>query len=61
VVYELSPGANGKWTYAVPHRFSGADGAVPAGNLTLDDKGKLYGGTVLGGGTNNGVIFELTP
>jgi uncharacterized repeat protein (TIGR03803 family) len=61
VVYKLAPGSNGKWTYTVLHRFSGADGAVPAGNLTLDDKGNLYGGTVLGGGTNNGVIFELTP
>jgi uncharacterized repeat protein (TIGR03803 family) len=60
LVYKLAP-ANGKWTYTVLHRFSGADGAVPAGNLTLDDKGNLYGGTVLGGGTGNGVIFELTP
>jgi hypothetical protein len=27
----------------------------------LDDKGNLYGGTVLGGGDNDGLIFELTP
>jgi len=61
VVYKLTPGSNGKWTYTVLHAFSGGDGAVPAGNLILDDKGNLYGGTVLGGGDNNGVIFELTP
>jgi uncharacterized repeat protein (TIGR03803 family) len=61
VVYKLAPGKNGKWTYAVLHAFSGIDGAIPAGNLTLDDKGNLYGGTVLGGSTGNGVIFELTP
>jgi uncharacterized repeat protein (TIGR03803 family) len=61
VVYKLSPGAKGKWTYTVLHRFNNIDGAVPAGNLTLDDKGNLYGGTVLGGTTADGVIFELTP
>jgi uncharacterized repeat protein (TIGR03803 family) len=61
VVYKLSPGSKDKWTYTVLHRFSGADGAIPAGNLTIDDKGNLYGGTVLGGTGNNGVIFELTP
>jgi uncharacterized repeat protein (TIGR03803 family) len=61
VLYKLSPGAKGKWTYTVLHRFNNIDGAVPAGNLTLDDKGNLYGGTVLGGTTADGVIFELTP
>ena len=61
VVYKLAPGSNGKWTYTVLHRFSGIDGAIPAGNLTLDDQGNLYGGTVLGGPVNDGVIFELTP
>jgi uncharacterized repeat protein (TIGR03803 family) len=61
VVYKLTPGRKGKWTYTVLHAFSGIDGAIPAANLTLDDKGSLYGGTVLGGTTGNGVIFELTP
>jgi len=61
VVYKLAPGKNGKWTYTVLHRFSGIDGAIPEGNLTIDDKGNLYGGTVLGGATGNGVIFEITP
>jgi uncharacterized repeat protein (TIGR03803 family) len=61
VIYKLAPTKNGKWTYSVLHRFSGADGAFPAGSLMLDDKGNIYGGTVLGGSTDNGVIFELTP
>jgi uncharacterized repeat protein (TIGR03803 family) len=61
VVYKLAPDGNGKWTYTVLHAFSGGDGAVPEGNLILDDKGNLYGGTVLGSRDNNGVIFELTP
>jgi uncharacterized repeat protein (TIGR03803 family) len=61
VVYKLAPGNNGKWAYTVLHRFRGFDGAIPTGNLILDDKGNLYGGTVLGGPLNDGVVFELTP
>jgi len=61
VIYKLAPGSSGKWTYTVLHAFSGGDGAIPAGNLILDDKGNLYGGTVLGGGDNDGVIFQLIP
>jgi uncharacterized repeat protein (TIGR03803 family) len=60
-VFKLTPGSNGKWTYTVLHRFNGGDGAVPEGNLILDNKGNLCGGTVLGGDDSNGVIFELTP
>ncbi len=32
-----------------------------AGNLIMDKKGNLYGGTVLGGAYGGGVVFELTP
>jgi len=60
-IYKLAPEPKGKWKYTVLHRFSGDDGCAPAGNLVLDQKGNLYGGTVLGGTTGNGVIFELTP
>jgi uncharacterized repeat protein (TIGR03803 family) len=61
VVYKLAPGRNGRWTYTVLHAFTGSDGAVPAGGLTIDDKGNLYGGTVLGGADGYGVVFKLTP
>ena len=61
VVYKLSPGSNGKWTYTVLHRFAGTDGAQPAANLILDDKGNLYGTTITGGAGGYGVAFELTP
>jgi uncharacterized repeat protein (TIGR03803 family) len=61
VVYKLSPGSNGKWTYTVLHRFIGVDGAQPGANLILDDKGNLYGTTVTGGAGGYGVAFELTP
>jgi uncharacterized repeat protein (TIGR03803 family) len=61
VIYKLAPEPKGQWKYTVLHTFSGSDGCVPAGNLVLDKKGNLYGGTVLGGSTGNGVIFEITP
>lgn len=61
VVYKLSPKKNGKWKYTVLHTFLGSDGAQPAANLTLDDKGNLYGTTSTGGPYFDGVAFELTP
>jgi uncharacterized repeat protein (TIGR03803 family) len=62
VIYKLAPRAKGKWKYTVLYSFyGGVDGCVPAGNLVLDKKGNLYGGTILGGSSGNGVIFEITP
>jgi len=61
VVYKLSPGARGKWTYTVLHTFSGGDGAQPDANLILDDKGNLYGTTATGGAYGGGVVFEIIP
>ena len=68
IVFELSPGANGTWTYSVLYNFcstSGCpDGALPLGNLIFDAAGNLYGATLYGGAPGTlgyGVIFELTP
>jgi uncharacterized repeat protein (TIGR03803 family) len=61
VVFKLSPGKKGSWTYSVLHRFTGgADGAEPWIGPTIDAKGNLYGTTMFGG-TGGGVVFELTP
>jgi uncharacterized repeat protein (TIGR03803 family) len=54
VVYELSPGANGKWTYRVLHKFIGNSGSLPPSDLVLDQKGNLYG-------TAYGAVYEITP
>jgi uncharacterized repeat protein (TIGR03803 family) len=62
VIYKLAPAAKGKWKYSVLHTFGNAyDGCLPAGNLAIDGKGNLYGGTIFGGTGGYGVIFELTP
>lgn len=61
VVYELSPGAGGTWTYKVLHTFHGTDGYYPAANLVLDGKGHLYGTTTSGGPNSSGVVFEIIP
>lgn len=39
----------------------GADGGQPYGDLVFDPAGNLYGATSLGGASNKGVIFKLTP
>lgn len=61
VIYKLAPRPKGKWAYTVLHAFNGSDGCLPEGNLVMDSKGNLYGGTILGGAYGSGVIFELTP
>jgi uncharacterized repeat protein (TIGR03803 family) len=63
LVYKLTPGSNGKWTYSVLHRFTDkGDGAEPAGALIFDKTGKhLYGTAIFGGTSNQGVVYEITP
>lgn len=74
-VFELSPGANGKWTETVLHTFGESvkgpldDGVEPTGNLIFDADGNLYGTTYYGGEVFNqdcggygcGTVFEITP
>jgi uncharacterized repeat protein (TIGR03803 family) len=59
-VYELSP-ANGTWTYKIIYSFGGnGDGPYAAG-LAIDAAGNLYGPTLAGGVSNNGMVYQLTP
>lgn len=62
-VYELMPGANGKWTEKTLHSFddSGKDGWLALTPLIFDSSGNLYGTTLLGGSDDNGIVFELSP
>ncbi|HEY3778193.1 MAG TPA: choice-of-anchor tandem repeat GloVer-containing protein [Rhizomicrobium sp.] len=66
-VYQLTRNGSG-WTFAVLHRFNGADGATPLSGLTYsgqvsgkrwDESSPLYGTTSAGGTNGKGLIYEL--
>jgi len=61
VLFELTPQPSGKWKYQVVHQFNGNDGSFPGAAVIFDNKGNLYGTTILGGAYGGGVAFELTP
>jgi hypothetical protein len=61
VLYELTPGTNGTWQYAVLHAFDGDDGFEPTAGLAIDSSGNIYGTAVLGGKFGGGVVFEYSP
>jgi uncharacterized repeat protein (TIGR03803 family) len=60
-VFELMPGAAGKWTEKVLHSFNGTDGTAPAASLVFDANGNLYGTTSGGGAHGYGTVFKITP
>jgi hypothetical protein len=64
VVFSLTPPAGGKgpWTETVLYSFTASgDGAFPTAGLTIDPSGALYGVATDYGGSQNGVVFKLTP
>jgi len=46
---------------SVLYNFDGTHGKFPYGGLTLATDGNFYGTTSVGGSTNLGVIFKITP
>jgi len=64
-VFSLTPtsSAGGTWTASVLHTFGGfsTDGSNPTAGLVEDKAGILYGTTNLGGTSNAGTVFSLTP
>ncbi len=60
-VFKLSPAAGGGWTESVLYAFTGgADGGAAFNGVTLDASGNVFG-TTFNGGTESGVVFELSP
>ncbi len=65
-VFELSPDGGGGWSETVLHNFGGDngfdpnDGRTPAGGLTMDAAGNLYGMTGFGGTNAEGTVYELS-
>jgi len=62
VVFELSPGAGGKWTETVLHAFNNevSGEGQPAAPLIFDKAGNLYG-TTTGVPPGKGTVFKLSP
>jgi uncharacterized repeat protein (TIGR03803 family) len=61
-VFELVRQSNGSWEAKLLYAFgaSASDGKAPAGGLTIDSSGNLYGSTNGGGADNYGTVFELS-
>jgi uncharacterized repeat protein (TIGR03803 family) len=59
-VFKLTRVQNG-WVFTTLHTFNAFDGAYPEGQVVLDGDGNLYGTTISGGTSNNGVVWEITP
>ena len=62
VVYEIKPAANGNWSFAVIHAFTGGlDGlGGSASRLLIDSVGNLYGVNTVGGAHGFGNVYELS-
>jgi len=60
LIYKLVPQAHGRWKYKVLHKFNGSDGQWPQGGLVLDKQQKHLYGTTQHGGSDDGVVFEIT-
>jgi uncharacterized repeat protein (TIGR03803 family) len=64
IVYELTH-SNGGWTESTPYAFTGYqlgdDGAFPAGGVTFDNSGNLFGTTAGYGNCGFGIVFKLVP
>jgi hypothetical protein len=61
VVFEMAPGANGKWSESVLFNFIGyyVDGE-PVSSLALDSQGNLYGGAIGGKQGYGALVYQLT-
>jgi uncharacterized repeat protein (TIGR03803 family) len=61
-VFKLTPAAKNQWTHTLLYSFnSGNDGGTVTSGVVLDNAGNLYGTTLYGGPSDNGVVFEVTP
>ncbi|MGH9495038.1 MAG: choice-of-anchor tandem repeat GloVer-containing protein [Candidatus Sulfotelmatobacter sp.] len=61
-VFEMSPKANGSWSFKVIYSFTGGNvGGAPVFGLTFDKAGNLYSTTYAGGTYGDGTVFELVP
>jgi uncharacterized repeat protein (TIGR03803 family) len=61
ILFELSPNADGGWTYNILHSFGlPGDGVSPLGAIAIDQAGNIYGTTQGGGLYDYGTVFKLS-
>jgi uncharacterized repeat protein (TIGR03803 family) len=62
LVFQLAPRDHGQWKETILFNFGNdATGGYPYSRPIFDAAGNLYGTTLNGGNTGNGVVFELSP
>jgi uncharacterized repeat protein (TIGR03803 family) len=63
VVYQLTPGASGRWNETILYDFKGGSkGFEPGAGVVMDKAGNSYGTTIYGGsGCDCGVVYKLAP
>jgi hypothetical protein len=62
IVFDLVWKKGKGWHQTVLHRFrGGSDGATPVSGVVMDAKRNLFGTTWMGGQSNAGVVYEITP
>ncbi len=60
-VFELKAAASG-YSEGVIHAFTGSDGNLPFGTLTVNERtGAVFGTTFWGGAFTDGTVFKLSP
>jgi uncharacterized repeat protein (TIGR03803 family) len=59
-VFELTLGANGRWTAVPVYSFIPPENEEPDAGLIFDSAGNLYGTTLSGGIYGQGTVFELS-
>ena len=57
----FATGANGQSSLTTIWSFDGTNGDGPSGPLVFDSSGAIYGTTEIGGTSNSGTVFQLTP
>jgi uncharacterized repeat protein (TIGR03803 family) len=61
MVFRLAHKGSG-WTETLLHSFAcGTDGESPYAPVVIGPDGNLYGTTEYGGGSQNGIVFKLSP
>ena len=60
-VFELTPGPS-RYSERIIYAFTGADGDLPFGTLTVNERtGAIFGTTYWGGTDQDGTVFKLSP